>query len=143
MTLVEYVQESNLSDNPVAHQATVDAYLDYHVHSLLGRNAYWMYQKRMEVTYQGNLENVFQRNYSLRNATRVREVMGMFSLLDAKDPLSPHGGAQERDQRSKAGQNHAGGTTNIGKVVLARRIGISRTRERPAPTPSTATSHSS
>ena len=52
-------------------------------------------------------------------------------------PALPFGGAQEVRQRGAAGQRHAGGSTNIAKVVLARRIGISRTQERPAPTPST------
>ena len=34
---------------------------------------------------------------------------------------------------AKAGQNHGAGSTNIARVILARRIGISRTPERPYP----------
>jgi hypothetical protein len=67
----------------------------------------------------------------------------MYALLDGKDSLSPHKGAQEVNQRVMAGQNHAAGSTNIARVILARRIGISRTRERAAPTPSTAGSYTS
>ncbi len=81
---------------------------------------------------------MFQRLYTLRNAIRIREVMGLYSLLKGTDPLAPDLGRQEVAQRGRAGQNHAGGSTNIAKVVLARRIGISRTKERAAPTPSTA-----
>jgi hypothetical protein len=66
--------------------------------------------------------------------------MGMYALLDSKDAMAPHMGAQEVNQRAMAGQHHAAGSTNIARVILARRIGISRTRERAAPTPSTATS---
>jgi len=73
----------------------------------------------------------------------VRDAMGMYALLNSKDSLSPHKGAQEVNQRVMAGQHHAAGSTNIAKVILARRIGISRTRERAAPTPSTAASHTS
>jgi len=61
--------------------------------------------------------------------------MGPYALLNADDKRAPHGGMEEVDQRSSAGQRHAGGSTNIAKVILARRIGISRTKERPAPTP--------
>ena len=64
----------------------------------------------------------------------------MYSLLGTKNSGAPHGGAPELYQREKAGQNHGGGSTNIAKVVLARRIGISRTKERPAPTPATVAS---
>ena len=100
-----------------------------------------MYQNRMSINHEGNVSNVFQRHYTLRNTSRVRDVMGMSALLDRRDPQALYGGAQEVEQRSRAGQNHAGGSTNIAKVILARRIGISRTTERPAPTPSTTTIH--
>ena len=47
---------------------------------------------------------------------------------EMKDPGVRNGGAQEVNQRTRAGQNHAGGSTNIAKVILSRRIGISRTQ---------------
>ena len=84
------------------------------------------------------MANVHSRESGLRNSLRVREIMGMFCFLDTEEPGAPFGGAQDVRQRGAAGQRHPGGTTNIAKVVLARRIGISRTQERPAPTPSTA-----
>ena len=65
--------------------------------------------------------------------------MGPYAMLDANDPRAPHQGEQEVRQRALVGMRHAGGSTNIAKVVLARRIGISRTQEKAAPTPSTAT----
>ena len=95
------------------------------------------------MSYEGNVANVHNREHDMRNAIRVRDVMGMYCLLDGKEPDSPHAGAQEVNQRVKAGQRHAAGSTNIAKVILARRIGISRTQERAAPTPSTASSFGS
>ena len=134
---------SVLGSNPVLQQTTMDAVIESHVLSLLLKRTYWMYTNRMDVRYQGNVANVHGRESSIRNATRVRDVMGMYCLLGTKEPGAPLGGAQEVNQRSKAGQNHGGGSTNIAKVVLARRIGISRTQERAAPTPATATTHGS
>ena len=81
------------------------------------------------------MANVHGRESGLRNAMRVRDIMGLYTFLGAEEPDAPFGGAQEVRQRGAAGQRHAGGSTNIAKVVLARRIGISRTQERPAPTP--------
>ncbi len=128
-----------LGKDPVVQQTTMEAYLESHVHGLLLKRTYAMYQNHEDIVYEGNVGDVFGRESTLRNATRVREVMGLYAMLGTKDTLAPHAGAQEVIQRSRAGQNHAGGSTNIAKVVLARRIGISRTKERPAPTPSTAT----
>ena len=117
--------------------------IESHIHSLLLKRTFWMYQSQMQINYEGNVANVYGRESSLRIAWRVRDVMGMYALLGTKEPGAPHEGAQEVNQRGRAGQNHAGGSTNIAKVVLARRIGISRTKEQAAPTPSTATSHGS
>jgi alkylation response protein AidB-like acyl-CoA dehydrogenase len=146
--LIDYARETKhnggfLGSDPVVQQTTMDAVIESHVDSILAKRTYWMYQSRMDINYEGNVANVHNREHQLRNAIRVRDVMGMYAFLDTKEPGAPHGGAQEIDQRSKAGQRHAGGSTNIAKVVLARRIGISRTQERAAPTPSTATSHGS
>ena len=146
--LVSYVKETKhnggtLGSDPVIQQVSMDAVLEAHVQSLLRQRTYWMYQNRIEIQHDGNVADVHGRESSLRNARRVREVYGMYGFLGVREPNAPHGGAQEVSQRGRAGQNHAGGSTNIAKVVLARRIGISRTQERAAPTASTATSQSS
>ena len=146
--LLSYVRDTKhnggtLGSDPVVQQQTMNSVIEAHVQNVLVKRTYWMYQAHMDISYQGNLSNVHGRESSLRTAERVRDVMGMFALVDGKDSAASHGGAQEVNQRGRAGQNHAGGSTNIAKVVLARRIGISRTQERAAPTPSTATTQGS
>ena len=147
-SLVDYLKETKqgegtLGNDEVVQQVAMDAVLDSHVQSLLLQRTYWMYQNRMSIQYEGNVANVHGRESSLRNARRIRELYGPYGFLGTKEPGAPHGGAQEVNQRQRAGQNHAAGSTNIAKVILARRIGISRTQERAAPTASTATSHGS
>jgi len=146
--LVSYTRNTKhnggtLGNDAVIQQTVMEAYVDAHVDGLLGKRTYWMYQSRAQMSYEGNVADVHNRECDMRNAIRVRGVMGMYALLDRHEPGAPHGGAQEVNQRSKAGQRHAAGSTNIAKVILARRIGISRTQERAAPTPSTATSQGS
>ncbi len=141
--LLEWVKTTRadghtVGSDPVRAQVAVDAKLDAHVDTLMAKRTFWMYQNRMPIQYEGNVHNVHNRLYDLRNAIRVRDVMGLTSLLNVREPLAPAGGLFEVDQRSAAGQRHAAGSTNIAKVILARRIGISRTKERAAPTPSTA-----
>jgi alkylation response protein AidB-like acyl-CoA dehydrogenase len=143
--MVDYLKETKynngtLGEDLVTQQVAMEAVLEAHVQSLLVQRTYWMYQSHRPIQYEGNLSNVHGRESGLRNAQRVREVYGMPVFLGVNEGTAPHGGAQEVSQRTAAGQRHAGGSTNIAKVILARRIGISRTQERAATTPSTATS---
>ena len=143
-SFVDYVKETKhdggkLGGDPIVQQATMDAVIDSHVQSLFQRHTYWMYQNRMEMMGENNYTNVHSRESDLRNSRRFRDVMGLYAFLNTREPDAPQGGMHEVNQRSTAGQRHAGGSTNIAKVILARRIGISRTQERAAPTASTAT----
>jgi alkylation response protein AidB-like acyl-CoA dehydrogenase len=130
-----------LGSDPVIQQVAMESVVDAHVQSLLQKRTFWMYNERMEIQYQGNVSNVHSRESQMRMAIRVRDVMGPYALLGTHEPGAPHGGAQEVAQRDRAGQRHGAGSTNIAKVILARRIGISRTQERPYPTAATATPH--
>jgi len=146
--LVTYVKETKDSNgtmgaDPVLQQKTMDTVLQAHVQSLFQRHTFWMYQSHMEMQGENNVTQVQGREGDCLNAMRMREVMGMYSFLSTKEPGAPQGGKQEVHQRGMAGQRHAGGSTNIAKVILSRRIGISRTQERAAPTASTATSQGS
>jgi alkylation response protein AidB-like acyl-CoA dehydrogenase len=141
--LVKFTRDTKMGNDPVAQQGVMESLIDVHRNTLLAKRTYWMYQSRMNIDSEGNVANVHGRESDMRNARRIREVMGMYAFLGTQEPDAPFGGKQEVGQRSAAGQRHAGGSTNIAKVVLARRIGISRTQERAAPTPSTATKHGS
>ena len=102
-----------------------------------------MYETRQEMSYHGSLASMYNKEKGMRNADRAREIMGMFSLLDSNDPRAYADGEEEVHQRGSLTAAHPGGTTEVQKVIIARRIGISRTQERAAPTPATATSYAS
>ena len=140
--LIEHVKTvkrggQTVGSDPVIGQIAVDAYLEARVDDLLGKRVYWLFHTRQPLQYEGNVHNVHGRHYTVRNAIRARDILKLDALLGSHDPLAPAGGQFEVEQRGRAGQNHGGGSTNIAKVILARRIGISRTKERAAPTPST------
>ncbi len=93
--------------------------------------------RRQEMSYHGSQTSMFRKEYHMRNADRARNVMGMYSMLGVREPRAPFKGEPEVFQRSSLTGAHPGGTIEIQKVIMARRMGISRTRERAAPTPST------
>ena len=141
--LLEYVKSapSNggvVGDDPLIQQEAASAYIDSHVHGLMSLRNYGMYQARQEMTYHGSQTSMFGKLYKIKNAERARDIMGMYSLCGTSEPRAPFGGEPEVYQRGSLVGAHPAGTVEIQKVIIARRIGISRTRERAAATPSTA-----
>ena len=141
--LIEYVKTapSNggvVGDDPLIQQEAASAYIDSHVHGLMSLRNYGMYQSRQEMTYHGSQTSMFGKLYKIKNADRARDIMGMYSLCGTDEPRAPFGGEPEVYQRGSLVGAHPAGTVEIQKVIIARRIGISRTRERAAATPSTA-----
>jgi hypothetical protein len=65
--------------------------------------------------------------------------MKLHAMMGTREPGAPFGGRMEAEQRRSLTWAHPGGTIEVQKVIVARRIGISRTQERAAPTPATAT----
>lgn len=141
--LLEYVKTapSNggvVGDDPLIQQEAAAAYIDSHVHGLMNLRNYGMYRSRQEMTYHGSQTSMFGKLYKIKNADRARDIMGMYSLCGTDEPRAPFGGEPEVYQRGSLVGAHPAGTVEIQKVIIARRIGVSRTRERAAATPSTA-----
>ena len=127
-----------LGNDVVVQQESMAAYIESRINDLFARRNYWMYQARQEMSYHGSQSALFRKSYRIRNADRARNIMGMYSLLGVDEPRAPFGGQPEVYQRSSLTGAHPGGTLEIQKVIMARRLGISRTRERAAATPSTS-----
>ena len=143
--MVRYLQETerhgeSVGKDPVLQQQALDAYLDGHICTLFAQRNYWMYQGGMDMGYQGQEEDVHKREFCHRNLSRIRDVFGMYTHLNGADPRAPLGGLPDASGRHEMTSQHGHGSINISKVVLARRLGISRTQERapalPPPPPS-------
>ena len=130
-----------LSDDPVARIAAMDCYIDSNINRLLAARNFWMYVTKQEMTYHGPQSALWRKEFKVRNANREREALGPEVLLDGADSGAPHEGGAEVRQRRNLAWTHPGGTPEIMRLIMARRLGISRTHERAAPTPPTATEH--
>ena len=120
--LVSYVQDTqrqgeSLGKDPIMEQLTLDCYLDTHIHTMLSKRNAWMYQSRMELSYQGPEADVHKRNFCLRNPTRIRDIMGMYSFLNGRDPRAPFGGLADVSARNSFMSQHGAGSLNISKVT--------------------------
>ena len=92
--LVKYARDtkqdgSTLGKDPVVQQTTMQAYLEAHVSGIFAKRTFWMYQNHMEITYEGNESSVYSREYTPRNATRIRDVMGLYASWVYESQESP------------------------------------------------------
>ena len=134
---LKYAFEKGLDKDSHNQQVMMQAYIDNQVLRLLGMRNFWMYSSGQEMTFHGSQQSAWRRESGIRIGDAIREVAGMKALLDFEDPGAPIGGEMEVHQRESLTAAHPGGTIEVQKVIVARRLGISRTRERAAPTPST------
>lgn len=130
-----------LADDPLVRAAAMDNYIESNIHRLLETRNFWMYVTKQEMTYHGPQSALWRKEFKVRNANREREIMGPQSLLNDADSEAPFEGAPEMRQRRNLAWTHPGGTPEIMRLIIARRLGMSRTQERAAPTPATATEH--
>ncbi|MCH8192367.1 MAG: acyl-CoA dehydrogenase family protein [Chloroflexi bacterium] len=127
-----------MSEDPLVQQQVAECYIDSHASGLFSMRNHWLYHSKSELTYEGSQSSLQRKLYGLRNADRMRAVMGPYCLLGIDEQRAPFGGAPEVFQRSSLVRTHPGGTIEVQKVIIARRLGISKTRESAAPTPQTA-----
>ena len=69
----------------------------------------------------------------MKAGNTILEVAGPYAMLDDAK-WAPLKGAFESQQRSAITAHHPGGSSEIQKLIIARRLGLSRTREEAAPT---------
>ena len=117
-------------------EATVDVWINDHIKSLFGTRTRWLSMNGNEMNWEGPNGRLFNRYLTIRTKARVRDVMGMYAHLNKNDPLAPYNGMVDYAQEHRS--THAAGSLNINKVIVARGLGISRTRVRAAPTRMTA-----
>ena len=135
---IEYTKETvrngqPLSKDPFVQQAMVDNYIETNIHRLLGLRNYWMFNNGEQVTYHGSQNSLLWKEFALKAADRILHVLGPYALANDKK----WGALQnkvEHHQRESLVNAHPGGTLEVQKLIMARRLGISRTQERAAPT---------
>ena len=122
-----------ISKDPFAQQAMAENHIESNIQKLIGLRNYHMFNSGQTSTYHGSQSSFLGKHYSVSKAERVLEVLGPYALTE--DPeWAPLKGRVEVNQRSSLTTLHPGGTYDVQKLIMARRLGISRTQERAAPT---------
>jgi len=123
----------SLAHGDNAREHLVDAYIRNSISRLFGRRTFWMFNSRMEQTYEGQQTLHYGREVRMRTADDMLDLLGMYALVRNPE-VQLLDGKVEKGQRGALMATHGAGSYEIDKVIISRRIGLSRTKDVAAPT---------
>ena len=136
--LLNYCRTHNLDDQPlVQHQdirdLLTDVYMDLHLTHLYGLRNYYLAHAGKERSYEGPQFSMHRKVSSLHMTGQIQKILHYYALTT--DPAyDVEEGHIELQQRQGIVGTHPGGTIEVQKLIMARRIGIGRTAKEQAGT---------
>ena len=128
--LIEYCKSTSKNGHPIsvdpdARSLLVDIYIDAEIGRLFGLRNYWMRHSGKSVSYEGPQLSLYRKMSGLRMGKAILDLLGPYALTNEPE-WAPADGHVEAHQRSSIVAVHPGGTAEIQRVIMARRIGIGR-----------------
>ena len=114
-----------LTKDPDVRDRLVDVYIEAEIARLFNLRNYWMRHSKVRMTYEGPQTSYFRKTSGLRMSAAILDILGP-SALTYDPKWGAADGHMEAHQRSAIVALHPGGTADIQKVIMARRIGIGR-----------------
>ena len=114
-----------MSQDPDVRHRLVDTYIDAEIGRLLGLRNYWLAHSGQSRSYEGPQSSLYGKMSGLRIAENILQILGPYALTNDAQ-WGPLEGSIELHQRGSIVALHPGGTAEIQKVIMARRIGIGR-----------------
>ena len=119
-----------MTNDPDVRDRLIDVYVEAEIVRLLNLRNYWMRHSGAHITYEGPQASYVRKTSGLRMSQAMLDILGPAGLTHDKE-LGAAEGHMEAHSRAGIVAIHPGGTTDIQKVIMARRIGIGReVRER-------------
>jgi len=119
-----------LKNNPEIGDAAVKVYIDSQIERLFALRNYWIRHAKKQRTYEGNQYSLFRKRFGVRLAESMMNILGPYALT-SDTQWGIEEGLFECHQR--AGIITApGGSSEIQRVRMARRIGIGRATKEQA-----------
>ncbi|MFC2072293.1 acyl-CoA dehydrogenase family protein [Chloroflexota bacterium] len=120
-----------LSKDPDVRNALVEIYIQGEIGRLFGMRMYWMrHTKKRGVGYEGTQNHMHRKASSQQAAALYNEVLGPAVLMKEPKWAIVRGALEYMQQTSM--DMSATGSFEVDKLIMARRMGISKTRETTA-----------
>jgi alkylation response protein AidB-like acyl-CoA dehydrogenase len=114
-----------ISQDPDVQEVMIDAFIESEISRLFGLRNYWMRHTNQKLAHEGPQHSYWRKESGLRVGQAILKALGPYALTN--DPRwDTTDGAMEVFQRSSIVALHPGGTAEIQKVIMARRLGIGR-----------------
>lgn len=114
-----------LTKDPDVRDRLIDVYVEAEIVRLLNLRNYWMRHSSADMTYEGPQASLVRKTSGLRLSRAMLDILGPSGLTHDSD-LGAADGHMEAHSRAGIVAVHPGGTREIQKVIMARRIGIGR-----------------
>ena len=127
--LIKYASETTrygvaLSKQPFYQQLLMEVYINSEIVRIFRVRNAWMAGTGEKLTYHNAETALLEKQAALRLSQVVREVMGIFALLGADDPMAPvKGKFQGHQKRSLSRQNPTGGP-EVQAGAIAKHLGF-------------------
>jgi alkylation response protein AidB-like acyl-CoA dehydrogenase len=129
--LLQYAKETtregvSLSEEPTLQQLLLEAYINSRISRLFHMRNTWLGATGQPLTYHAAQTALWEKRTALRLSEIVREVVGIYALLDHQDPRAPTQGEFELQQRRSLAQQNPSGTVEVYAGVMAKRLGLGK-----------------
>jgi len=129
---IDYCKERRdghaIADDPDARAGLVEMYIEAEITRLFALRNHWLSHSGQPRSYEGSQYSLRRKLSGLDIAERMLRIAGPY-VLTKDERWGPLKGTVEYFQRDAITALHPGATTDIQRVIMARRIGIGR-RER-------------
>ena len=115
------VQGVSIAAEPVRQQLLMEAYINRGIQRLFRMRDTWMRSTGTALTYHAAQTRLWEQRSALRLSEITREVLGVYALLDHRDPRAPNNGNFELQQRLALTNSSASGSDS---KIIARALGL-------------------
>lgn len=114
-----------LVDDPRVQSKLAQIYTQLQIVWLMSARNSWQSAVGAEQSYEGSQQSYLRKVVGLWLTKEIAEIAGPAALTD-DDIWGAMGGHAERQQRDGIVDTHPGGTTDIQRVIIARRLGLGK-----------------
>jgi alkylation response protein AidB-like acyl-CoA dehydrogenase len=118
-------------DNADAREKLAELFITTEVSRLFALRNFWMNRSHQQMTYEGPQSLYFGKLGGLKSSQLMMDLLGPHAL-SSDEPWDTTDGMFETYMQSSIVALHPGATTDIQKVIMARRIGIGRSQREQA-----------
>jgi alkylation response protein AidB-like acyl-CoA dehydrogenase len=120
-----------MTEDPRVQDRLAEAYMKKETIRLLGVRNYWLAMANQPRSYEGAQAYYLQKKASQWFAQTMLDVLGPYALVD-EDVTVTNGNSMMSTHAGAIAGMHGGGTAEIQKLVMARRMGVGRVKAEQA-----------